>query len=218
MAIAGQAGAELVYVERTCSVAAMKTRIAHQFASAAPSFLELRLARALGQRAGYQPPADELDGARIIRVTDEAPIDEQIARVAGMLGASAEHCAPDKLSRAPRVLVVDDDVDFTATMREVLETAGCDVAVAQGGAEALAWAAQSTCAPDVVLLDYSMPEWTGLDVAPQLRQRWPDAEIVLLTAHDEPWLCDEAFREKVDEYLCKPVRAADLIRLIENLR
>src|SRR5215471_18787659 len=68
MSIAGQAGAELVYVERTCSVAAMKKHIAHQFASAAPSFLELRLARALGQRAGYQPPAAELDGARIIRV------------------------------------------------------------------------------------------------------------------------------------------------------
>jgi len=218
LAIAAKAGAELVYIERTCSEQAMKARIAHQYASAAPSFLELRLARALGQRAGYQPPADDLDGAaRIIRVPDEAPVEELISRVARMLGARAEHSLRGKRSRPARVLLVDDDLDFTATMREVLETAGCDVAVAQGGAEALAWANQTSCAPDVVLLDYSMPEWTGLDLAPPLRQKWPDAEIVLLTAHDEPWLCDEAFREKVDEYLCKPVRAADLLKLIEKL-
>src|SRR5262249_52378419 len=211
-AIAAQAGAELVYVERTCSEETMKARIARQFASAAPSFLELRLARALGQRAGYQAPAQDLDGAQIIRVPEEASIDELIARVAGELGACGGHCAHARRSRPPRVLLVDDDVDFTATMREVLETAGCDVAIALGGAEALAWAARTSCAPDVVLLDYSMPEWTGLDLAPPLRQKWPDAEIVLLTAHDEPWLCDEAFREKVDEYLCKPVRAADLLK------
>jgi two-component system, response regulator YesN len=102
-------------------------------------------------------------------------------------------------------------------MREMLEQAGCDVAVALGGAEALAWADQSACAPDLVLLDYSMPDWTGLDLAPPLRERWPDAEIVLLTAYDEPWLCDEAFREKIDEYLCKPVRAADVLRLLEEV-
>src|SRR5262249_39346276 len=98
------------------------------------------------------------------------------------------------------------------------EMAGCDVTVAQGGAAALAFADQASSAPDIVLLDYKMPDWTGLDLATPLRQRWPDAEIVLLTAYDEPWLCDEAFREKSDEYLCKPIRAADLLRLIESTR
>ena len=215
--IARSAGAELVYVERTCAEDAMKARISHQFASAAPSFLELRLARALGQRAGYAAPGEELANARILRVPDDAPIEELVDGVVRQLGAEPAHLNHDARVQAPRVLVVDDDPDFALTMREMLEQAGCDVAVAGGGAEALAWAEQSSCAPDMVLLDYSMPDWTGLDLAPPLRERWPETEIVLLTAYDEPWLCDEAFREKIDEYLCKPVRAADVLRLLEDL-
>jgi CheY-like chemotaxis protein len=217
-AVAAQAGAELVYVERTCSDEAMKARIAHEFASAAQSFLELRLARARGQRAGYQRPASELVGARIIRVAEQAPIDVLIAQVARQLDPHHSRVGHSRRPRAPRVLIIDDELDFATTLHDMLEMAGCQVAMATGGAEALAWAEQTTSTPDLVLLDYKMPDWTGLDLAPPLRQRWPDAEIVLLTAYDEPWLCDEAFREKVDEFLCKPVRAADLLRLLESLR
>jgi CheY-like chemotaxis protein/predicted kinase len=215
-AVAAHAAADLIYVERTCAEATMRSRIARQFASAAPSFLELRLARALGQRAGYAAPGAELDGAHIIRVADDSPIEQLVDDVARQLGTQAAHCNRTRC-RTPKVLLIDDDLDFSFTLREMLEQAGCDVVVANGGAEALAWADQSSTAPDVVLLDYSMPDWTGLDLAPPLRERWPDAEIVLLTAYDEPWLCDEAFREKIDEYLCKPVRAADVLRLLEDL-
>ena len=153
----------------------------------------------------------------MIPVPEDEPIEALIECVAQKLGAEMHHTQHDSPAVPRRVLVIDDDPDFSSTMREMLEQAGCDVAVALGGAEALAWADQSTCAPDLVLLDYSMPDWTGLDLAPPLRERWPDVEIVLLTAYDEPWLCDEAFREKIDEYLCKPVRAADVLRLLEEV-
>jgi CheY-like chemotaxis protein len=227
LAIAERRGARFVYVECTASREAIAHTIATQFASAAPDFLELRCARALGQREGYQPASDELPRASLIRLECGGPLAETLAALRSALAlppeaaldsseaspAAAEAAGP---TRTPRVLVVDDDRDLCSTLREVLEVTGCAVSVATSGAQAIALAETGADPPDVVLLDYSMPDWNGLDLADPLRQRWPHAWIVLLTAYDEPWICDEAFRAEIDEYLRKPVSASDLFQLVER--
>ena len=220
-ALAARLGARLAFVECTCSPGAARRHLWSRYASAAPAFLELRAARTLGQRRGYQPVADELGDAAVVRVDGARPADELKREVLGALGLDpdpAEPTAADEQTRPPSVVVVDDDADLRETLGELIEALGCPAVRFGGVAETLRWAAKAPDTPDLALLDYAMPGGIGLDLVGPLRQRWPGLVIVLLTAYDDPWLCDEAFRAGVSEYLRKPVRAADLLRLIENVR
>jgi CheY-like chemotaxis protein len=199
----------------------MKRRIARQFASTASAFAELRTARAIGQLSGYEPIGDELSSARVVRCSGESSLADRTRSVCAALTLSEciarDARDPRPRAKVPDVLVVDDDVDLVDTLCEMLRDAGCKAYAACSGREALHWAENAGVTPDLVLLDYAMPDWNGLELAEPLHQRWPQSEIVILTAYDEPWLCDEAFREHVDEYLLKPVRASDVLQLVEGL-
>lgn len=63
------------------------------------------------------------------------------------------------MSQRATILVVDDDDDAVATMREILEEEGHNVLAARNGREALQVALQTV--PDLVLLDLEMPEMDG---------------------------------------------------------
>lgn len=80
------------------------------------------------------------------------------------------------------MLIVDDEADMRLLVRSVLRTAsGLEVVgEAASGEEALA--AVRNLDPDVVVLDYRMPDRTGVDVAEQLLSESPDRAIVLLSA------------------------------------
>ena len=212
-------GARVIYVECTCSLAAMKRHIYSQYANAAPAFLELRAARAAGLRAGYRNiDADELPpGTQLVRVDGgETParVAAEVVRACG-LAAQPAGARPGRSARL-EVLVIDDDADLLSTLTDVLELLGCDVTTASSSAEAIALG-DSSLAPDLVFLDYALPGMSGLDLAPVLRDRWPRADVVMLSAYDEAWLCDEAFREQVGEYLRKPVSVTDLLRVLDSV-
>ncbi|WP_299052931.1 response regulator [uncultured Nocardioides sp.] len=93
----------------------------------------------------------------------------------------------------PRVLVVDDDDDIRFLITIALETtAGWEVVVATGGAEAVALAAERQ--PDAILLDLMMPGMDGLATTEALRAQPSTAQIpvILLTAKaaaggEVPW-------------------------------
>lgn len=69
--------------------------------------------------------------------------------------------------------------------------------------------------PNVVFLDISMPEVSGLELARQLKSAIPEIKIVFLTAFEEYAL--EAFEIQVDDYILKPVEDARLQRTIAKL-
>lgn len=84
-----------------------------------------------------------------------------------------------------RVMVVDDTDHVRRMLRNMLELDGFDVvAEAATGAEAVA--AVDGADPDVVVIDYKMPELDGLETARQLRQRRPEQVIILYTAFVDP--------------------------------
>jgi CheY-like chemotaxis protein/predicted kinase len=221
VALAQRLGVRLTYVECTCSLAVMKRRIFGQYASAAASFLELRAARAAGQREGYARAGTELAGAQVVRLDCDGARARLQEELHSALGIAARKCATEPAesddSKLPLAFVVDDDKELGCTLCEVLHDAGCRTELAHDGRSALRRASELTGAPELVLLDYSLPDQSGLDLARQLRQRWPGALFVMLSAFDEPWLCDEAFREHFDNYLRKPLAAADLVRVLNDL-
>jgi CheY-like chemotaxis protein len=84
---------------------------------------------------------------------------------------------------APLILCVDDDAALLAMTRKLLETAGYRVLSASSGAEALRIASGTRI--DAVVLDYTMPDMDGPEVAAALRERVPQLPIVFYTGSPE---------------------------------
>lgn len=92
---------------------------------------------------------------------------------------------------AVRVMVVDDTDHVRRMLRNMLELDGFEVvAEAAGGTEALELVGGAN--PDVVVIDYKMPDLDGLQTASRIRAERPDQVIILYTAFVDPELQRQA--------------------------
>jgi CheY-like chemotaxis protein len=116
-----------------------------------------------------------------------------------------------------RVLVVDDDPNLRQLVTIRLEKAGHRVRGADSAAEALAVVAHRG-APDVVVLDVTMPGMTGLELLPALRalDGCVDLPAIFLSGRVQPHEV-EAGRALDATYLTKPFSAHALTKAIERL-
>jgi CheY-like chemotaxis protein len=95
------------------------------------------------------------------------------------------------------ILCIDDDPDILATREVVLRAEGFHVLTANTGTKGLALA--NGYAIDLVVLDYSMPDMTGEEVARILKEQFPAMPIVLCSGYDVP---ESAFKQ-VDAFVAK---------------
>jgi len=71
--------------------------------------------------------------------------------------------------------------------------------------------ALAECKPDVVLLDFKLPDGDGVNGCLTIKNRLPQAKIIILTAYSQPHLVMEAIRAGADGYLLKNVRGEELV-------
>ncbi len=117
-----------------------------------------------------------------------------------------------------RVLVADDHSLFRDGLVSLLEAGGFEV-VGQFGDGRAAVEAALRLRPDLVLLDITMPEQTGIEALRQIRDEWPEARVVILTASDEDDKLFQASEAGACGYLLKSLKAdefLDLLRGVEN--
>lgn len=114
-----------------------------------------------------------------------------------------------------RVIIADDHAVVRQGIRHVLEEIpGLEVVAEAGdGAEVLELLDEHGA--DLLLLDISMPEKTGLDVAKQLRGGGSEVGILVLSMHDNPEYVLEAVRVGADGYVLKDVGPAELRDAVE---
>jgi two-component system response regulator DegU len=72
-------------------------------------------------------------------------------------------------------------------------------------------------APQVLVLDLSMPEANGLDLCPQIREARPDTKIIVLTAFDDADMRAEALRRGASALVLKNLLAVDLVTCIHQV-
>lgn len=113
------------------------------------------------------------------------------------------------------MLVVDDDPDVAGYTLTVLERRGFSVKSVGDGR--LARVAVDEFRPDVVVTDIEMPGMTGLELLAQLRADQPDLPVVVMTAHVSVDYAVGALRGQADEFLTKPVNAAELVAIVTRL-
>ncbi len=112
------------------------------------------------------------------------------------------------------ILVVDDDRKLLDMLRRTLAYEGYHVVTAADGREALAQARKQR--PDVVVLDWLMPELDGIEVAKRLREA-DNTPILMLTARDAVEDRVEGLDSGADDYLVKPFAPAELLARIRAL-
>lgn len=112
----------------------------------------------------------------------------------------------------PRVFIVDDHPLVLEGYRQLLADDTVIVGSAHSGAELLANA--PGLAPDIVLLDVSMPDGNGFDLAQSLKQKLPRVKIIFVTMLSEPFYVSEGFRKGAHGYVLKQSASTELVAAI----
>lgn len=107
---------------------------------------------------------------------------------------------------AMRILVVDDDASMRVMLKAMLERAGHVVKVAEDGRQGLEMATEFQ--PQLMVVDWLMPEMSGIELASALRQTRVGRSIyiVILTSLEEEDRLIEAFEHGVDDFINKPLK------------
>ena len=123
----------------------------------------------------------------------------------------------DQFDAGALVLLVDDDPDFVAAVRDVLDDAGHVVMTALTGQQAIAHL--GTTGFKAVVLDLRLGEIGGLDVFRYIQQVNDSLPTIIVTAYldEEGEALDKVRTEQIKAVLPKPLNAEDLIRIIDEL-
>jgi len=113
-----------------------------------------------------------------------------------------------------RILVVDDERMIRWGLCRALEEAGYQADQASNGREALELASRE--GPDMVLLDYRLPDQTGVEVLRGLRRTHPRVPVVMITAHASIGGAVEAMKEGAYDYISKPFEVEDVIQTVQR--
>ena len=114
-----------------------------------------------------------------------------------------------------RILVVDDEPSIVDAVATALRYEGFDVSEAQSGREALTSATKDE--PDLIVLDWMLPDVEGLEVGRRLRERGFKSAILFLTAKDAVENKVEALRAGGDDYVTKPFSLAELVARVHAI-
>jgi two-component system invasion response regulator UvrY len=115
-----------------------------------------------------------------------------------------------------RVLVVDDHPAFRKALTSALGMVdGFEVAGEAGGGVAACEGAEAL-EPDVVLMDLSMPDLSGIDAMKKIHRSKPDLPVVILTAHADPGVEKEARAAGASGFLAKGIGLEDLVVVLHE--
>lgn len=114
----------------------------------------------------------------------------------------------------PAVLVVDDEHLIRWSLSEGLTESGYAVRLAANAAEARAALAALGGQPVVVVLDLRLPDAVDLSLLAEIRRRWPDAPVVMMSAHGSSDDMKRAVELGAYRFVEKPFDVTEVVRLV----
>lgn len=112
---------------------------------------------------------------------------------------------------AKTVLVIDDDEDFCASMRELLTSRGYAVQTFAAADKALGWLETKESSPCAIVVDLRMPDVDGYSflAACQVEQRLREIPVIVVSAYGDPTGIEA-------DFISKPVNVSRLLRSLED--
>jgi two-component system response regulator AtoC len=108
-----------------------------------------------------------------------------------------------------RVLVVDDEENIRLVLQTLLAKKGYEVRTATNAEEALRLASEAQ--PDFVLTDVRMPGMSGTELCRELRERWPQISVIVMSAYGSVEQALEAVRGGAYDYVAKPFKHDEIL-------
>jgi len=112
------------------------------------------------------------------------------------------------------ILVVEDDLTFCRILEGFLSKQGFSVTVAHQGGQGLQLFASRTF--DLVLLDYRLPDTTGMDVLIEMKKNSPATQVIIMTGFSDIRTAVKAMQHGAFEYITKPVNPDELLMIVQQ--
>ncbi len=119
------------------------------------------------------------------------------------------------MNKKIHILVVDDDSSLRTLFEAILGNYGYTSESTDNGREALSKLARETY--DAVLLDYSLPDITGLAVLQHIQQVYPSVPVVILTGHTDEQVAERAIAAGARACLYKPFDCVEIEKVLKDL-
>jgi len=118
---------------------------------------------------------------------------------------------------AKKILAVDDEKHIVRLIQVNLERAGYEVVTANDGAQALEMVAADR--PDLIVLDWMMPQLNGMETLKRLKANDTTADIpvIMLTAKSQDQDVFKGWQSGVDSYLTKPFNPMELLTFVKRI-
>jgi len=113
------------------------------------------------------------------------------------------------------ILIVDDEDIVLASCRKVLEADGFEVMLASSAEEALV--VMESRLPIALLMDIKMPERDGIYLMGQIREKWREIPVIVMTGYPTPETIAEAARMGAATLISKPFTPDELVEKIHRV-
>ena len=115
------------------------------------------------------------------------------------------------------ILIVDDHPLFRRGIRGSIEPEADLVVVGEAADGVSAIQAVDQLSPDIVLLDFNLPQLSGLEVTKTIKRHHPGIAVIILTTHEDDEQLFHAIRVGASAYATKDIEADDLVQLIRRV-
>jgi CheY-like chemotaxis protein len=120
------------------------------------------------------------------------------------------------LKNEANILIVDDDIEMTETLSDILTDLGHHVETTNDGFKAIQKV--KTHSFDVILMDIKMPGINGVETYKEIKRIQPNAAVMMMTAYSVEDLVAKALKEGAYGVWYKPIELAKVIEFIEQLK
>lgn len=112
----------------------------------------------------------------------------------------------------PKLLIIDDDVDFAEGLMIALELEGYMVDMVSNGRDGVASAKAATY--DAILIDVGLPGINGVETLARIKQIGPETRCFLLTGYSADHLLEQGISAGAADVLTKPIDVAELLQIL----
>jgi two-component system NtrC family sensor kinase len=112
------------------------------------------------------------------------------------------------------ILIIDDNREVVSALADVLESGGYTTMAAHTGRQGLDLSLEQE--PDLILLDWNLPELSGYQVLQELRDHGSEIPVVLMTIYGSESVAIRAFRMGIRDYIRKPLRVPEILAAVEG--
>lgn len=118
----------------------------------------------------------------------------------------------NKSNSIKKIIIIDDEQDIQYTIKEICQFAGWEGIIARNGKDACEICKKIN--PNLIIVDYHMPDWDGLTTVKKIREINKIVSILVLTVDERQEIAEKFIEAGASDFALKPIRTPDLISRI----